>query len=321
MKWLTDLKQSEYPTDFLVARLKGRWAGLVNDWDTLAAADNPVDFLRDTHIHHFFIEYGREGGWIFLYHEFRWVLTKMNKKLRRRFVPFFLYFELQNLIACLRHRWNRSSRDMIASGLSRNLFDRALQDLLLADLPLERVLELIAERLAFLAPVVCGLDTKSYAKAGLAFEQEAMNHFFAMVHESSLHAVLRLFFVLLIDLRNIVTLQKALRWQLEKEPFFLAGGNIAVSHLCSVFAHKDIEAVAKLAGLGSNDADTSISAAGIEKVLLSGLTKNIKKNAYEPSGMGFILFYLWEQYRYVRNLSTLLYNASLAREQTAVGLV
>jgi len=321
MKWLTDLKQSEYPTDFLVARLKGRWAGLVNDWDALSAADNPVDFLRDTHVHHFFVEHGREGGWIFLCREFRWVLTKMNRRLRRRFRFFFLYFELQNLLACLRYRGRGNSGDMVAAGLPRHLFDRAFQGLLLADLPLASVLQSIAERLAFLAPVIRELDKQSFVEDGLTFEQEVMSRFFVLVRESSIHPVLRIFFVLLADLRNIVSLQKALRWQVEKKPVFLAGGNIAVSYLCSVFAHKNMAALAKLAGLGKNDVDTPISAARIETVLLSDLTKSIKKTAYEPSGTGFILFYLWEQYRFVRNFGTVLYTAPLDREQTDAGLV
>ena len=56
------------------------------------------------------------------------------------------------------------------------------------------------------------------------------------------------------------------------------------------------------------------SGAGLESAVFLNLRKTLKRNVHEPSGVGYILYYLWEQYLFARKYSLMLRRNSFHEE-------
>ena len=90
MEFLKKVKEGDYPTDYLLTRLRIRRASLTKD-----LMGQGIDSIA-----------GRSEGdiWESLLRDYQWVYDQMNKRLHEIFQPFFLYAELRTIIICLRYK-------------------------------------------------------------------------------------------------------------------------------------------------------------------------------------------------------------------------
>jgi hypothetical protein len=130
--------------------------------------------------------------------------------------------------------------------------------------------------------------------------------------------LLKKFFQQLVDFHNCIFLAKTIRWQTKAEPVLIPGGTIPRDLFKRAYFSKDLTPVVKILRLEVHpDPDNILS--DLETALLQPITRKLKISSYLRTVLGDILFYLWEQYRYTRNISiilnTTLVDDVLVREQ------
>ncbi len=308
MKPLTSTKLREYPPDFLVARLKGKRARLKMDWATIQNAHDPAKHLNGNPVDHWLEKSGNDGLWQFLLLEYLWIYQRMNNAFRKIFMPYFFFVEGQFLLVCLRNRFQGSLSNEIRE-MTVPLLDQELVNILTEPASLDLLLEEMEKYFLTISPVFKGF-LLAYQEHGFqALEQVFSEKIFAYLTSQKLHHLLKVFFARLIDMRNFLILYKALRWQVEHSPSFLPGGVISPAHFTDSFKKNDFEKIRKLAGL-QPAMEREKKGVLLESDLIDRLTAALKTNIYEPSGIAFILYYLWEQYCWRRSTSIILHTSS-----------
>jgi hypothetical protein len=114
---IRDAPSDGYPTDYLIARIKGRGTALISDWRphienrlALPATDEEI--------------------WGALLRELAWLHEQMNRQLRETFAPLFALFEIKTVILCLRNRAIRRM-DVVERLLKRSLLADEIKTTLL----------------------------------------------------------------------------------------------------------------------------------------------------------------------------------------------
>jgi vacuolar-type H+-ATPase subunit C/Vma6 len=314
-------KSSGYPTEYLVARIRGRRVHLVKDWEDILSDPVPVETLLPTYYKEFMTEHAREGVWKRLLKEFRWIYYQMNETLRDAFVPFFMYFEIKTILLCFRHRTEKESKTDIDDILSFSLLSREVKEVLKKEGELPLILEEFEKK--YLSPTgkPRGL-AEAFSKAGLkGVEEEMTNGFFEQMISLKLSPVINDFFVFLIDIKNIMALYKHEKWGIKTAPEFINGGGISRSVLRKTAQESGISGILRLV---HQTAGVSVPEAGIsqiENALLAGMTKEIKAAAIKSADTGLILDYLWKIYIEAQNFSVLLYSGTIERKDLRKELV
>lgn len=302
------LRPCEFPTDFLVSRLKGRRSHLPWKWDGPAAAD-PASLLHGSPVYPYLAEFGKDGSWQFMLAEYRWVTARMNRRLTERFRHYFLYLQVHELFVCLRLRKHGRRQQKMAQRLAAGLLDRFTKTQLLSSSPTDSVLLKLEQQSPLGHDLLKGW-AGTYRQHGLqAVEEAVMTRFFFRLDSQKLHPVFRKFFSQLIDMRNLLTLHKYLHWQMKRPPAYIEGGTIASSLLDMIGLHRDSQALLRLAQVE----EETITGCSLENSLLARLSHTLKKDIHEPTGTGFILFYFWEIFLLTRKASEILSITPLAR--------
>jgi len=214
---LRDIATDGFPTDYLLARVRGRRAALASEWQGLRSRGLLPGASDD-------------GIWEALLQELEWLHGQMNRGLRACFDPVFLLFELKTVVLCLRNK------DVLRS----DEIDRLLQHSLLAD-RLQSALRqepdvrsaIVAIAQAFVTiPGGARVLESIYADGGLKGVETCLMHsHLEHVAGERLHPAIHGFFVSLIDLRNVITLYKHLRWSVDDAGAFIPGGTIEPTRL------------------------------------------------------------------------------------------
>ena len=121
---------SEYPTEFLVARLQGKKGRLFQDWDRLLSRTDLHELLRKTPLYGFFSDFGKVGIWRYLNHENQWVYIRMNPLLRKLFEPYFALQQAESLLASLRHIHSKGTLEDIEYQMTGSLLSKELMAIL-----------------------------------------------------------------------------------------------------------------------------------------------------------------------------------------------
>jgi vacuolar-type H+-ATPase subunit C/Vma6 len=282
-----------FPTDYLLARIKGRRSALVADWRGLIAAGLPPG-ASDERI------------WEALLRELEWLHGQMNPALREAFAPLFGLFEIKTIVLCLRNR-----------GIGRTAeIERLLERSLLAE-PLQAILRRPADVRSAVAALAGAMGgprqtfrelEAAYADArSRGFENALMRLFLEQMAGERLDAVVRTFFVLFTDLRNVMLLYKRLRWGIGGDGAFIIGGSVPPSRLHEILSRTDAAAfddlVADLTGL--ERASAAASEGSLETLLLRNITERLEKLARQSDDTGTIVVYIWHTYVQARNLAVL----------------
>lgn len=285
-----------YPTDYVVARIRGRRGALTGDWLSSIETGPAPGFSE-------------ELLWSELLRELSWVYRQMNDRLRTIFAPLFFSFEIRTLILCLR---NKGARDMgrVGEFLKHSLLCDEIQRALLTEEELAKTVSSVAACLTQVSHRFQGIE-EIYGSQGVrAFEERLARTSLEYLHQSKLHPLIRSFFVHFLDQRNLLSFYKHLRWGMDEAPPYISGGTIAESTLRDILAGGKIEELEKL--LKPKRVKTGDGS--IEVVLLRELTAQVREAGKDVVGMGPILDYIWRRYIEVRNMGTLFYGRQLDPE-------
>ena len=312
MELLRDIAGDGFPTDYVVARVRARRAALTRDWRAAAARKAPPAASD-------------EAIWDGLLGEYAWLYAQLDERMRARLAPAFALFELKTLVLCLRNI-DAGRREEVA---------RLLRHSLLAE-PVVRALRAAGDvrtalaALAGAAPATLGGSGAlgdAYAKGGIKdVENRLVRRYLADAMKLRLTPPVRAFLVAFIDLRNLVTAYKRLRWEIaDAEPAFIAGGSLAIARLAEAAAPG---ATAKLDALvrevaGRAAPPLAASEIALETVLLGHLAGRLREATREGGDVDLLLDYVWRLYVEARNRAVLLHAggerdaAALARELIA----
>lgn len=282
-----------YPSDYLVARIKGRRAALIRDWHSkIGVGKSPGN--------------SDDAIWDDFLRELDWVHTQMNPPLRALFATAFTLFELKTIVLCLRSR--------VADDIPR--VERLLEHSLLSD-PIRQALIGTTDLPSGIAALEDAMSAESatfrhlgaaYEAEGLrGFEDGLMRAFLEHASGADPHRVIAGFFEAFIDARNTIVLYKHLRWKLERRAQFINGGAIETSRLRELLEEGEEAAfdafISEEMSIGMSP-DLSGETA-LESLLLRQIGRKVRRAARESEIVGAILDYLWRVYAQARNLALL----------------
>ncbi len=318
MKKVTELlqpsRESEYPADYLTARLRGRQANFLRNWEALVLHTDPLELLLDTRYGEFISDHSIEGIWKCSLKEFNWVYFQMNAHTVELFRPFFMYLELRTLLIYLRHCLRRKHGSLTDDILSYSLLSEAVKKILIRGPDIPSVIAGLERTVPFLVLKDRKLS-ELFPKEGLRrLEAKLTATLLEYIVSSELHPDMKLFFTYLIDSRNVIAAYKHLKWNIAEKPDMVDGGKIRKSVLTKVLREGEVGGAVSLAGKLAGTRIRYTDAVNIENILLTALTKKVRA-ASRASDAGFILHYLWHTYVESRNLGIILYGRGIERDR------
>ena len=307
---LKTFKECEYPEGFLAARLQGKKGGLFRNWEFLISTNDAAASLLDTPFYPYLKRYAAPGIWRFLSNEHLWVYARMNAYLRSKFTPYFVYHEISTLVVCLRYLYGRREIESVLQQLHNSLLHEEIQKILTNNSDFIEVLEKLESCLCLRSELFQGLHKQFEAKGFRALELFLRNQFWSYIFQQVREPMLKTFFQDIVDFHNCMALAKNLRWEMESEPSYIAGGIISTDRFKRAYFRKDLTPLLKTMHLQSQEEATS-SISDLETAFLHSITIKLKRRYSQRSVVGDILFYLWEQFRYCRNISMILNTMSV----------
>lgn len=301
-----------YPADYLRARLRGRAEYLIADWDRLLAVADPALSLppapwRDR------TPRSEEGVWRGALREFTWVYGQMEPRLRERLAPLFCWFELRTIILVLRLR--EGGDDPRADTLlDESLLAPGVRRALRGGGNLGEAVAATGNLFAEENEKFRGLAETFRREGRPGVEGELVTLWLEGVAAERLHHPLGELFRRLIDLRNVVTLAKELRWRPTASPPFVRGGSLSPALLGEIATRGEPEALLPLLGRLAGRGVGEWTAANPEPPLLEAVTGEVRRWGREAGGIGPILDHLWRCYLEARNLGLLVHGGDLDRE-------
>ncbi|UCD35877.1 MAG: hypothetical protein JSU90_03325, partial [Nitrospiraceae bacterium] len=192
-------EHSGYPTEYLIARIRGRGVSLVREWDTFLQSTGPLESLLPGHYRELVAKFAQEGVWKRMLREYQWVYLQMNRAMRKVFYPFFLFNETKTMVLCLRHATRQDSGADREALLSFSLLSRDVKELLHNDAELLLLLENLEGR--FLTPAGRGEKLKeAYLDRGMQGAEETLAAIILeQIMDLKLYPLLKRLFVYLID--------------------------------------------------------------------------------------------------------------------------
>ena len=312
--------QSEYPTEFLVARLQGKKSRLFQNWEQLLSRTDLQELLQDTPLYPYLSEYGNVGAWRYLNYEHQWVYVRMNPALRKLFAPYFIFRQIESLLVSLRYLHRKGSLDEIKLQVNSSLLNNDLQAVLTSGMDFTEIIRELEIQLVSISKNFEGLSNKYMENGFPELEMFLKEVFFAHIASLQADQLLAAFFKRLIDHHNSLILAKTLHWKQKEIPRFLVGGTHAVELFEKAFFKNDLRPIFKLFRLDDlQNIQSSVSV--METALLKNITTMLKTWARFRSATAYILYYLWEQFRYTRNISMLLHTVMLDDELVAEHII
>lgn len=318
--FLKTLETCEYPADFLAARLQGKRGNLFQNWEVLIVSGDPLKSLLDSPFYPYLKRYAAAGIWRHLQNEYQWVYKRMNTQLRNIFASYFAYHEINTLVICLRYLHSKTKTERILQLLQNSLMHQEIQKILTAKQDFPAMLETLEAWFCSRSNTFDGMREEYASKDFGAFEQYLRNRLLSYLLLQNKPPILKTFFQYIVDFHNSLTLAKHIRWQVKSKPVLISGGAVKLDRFSRAYFRKDLAPVLKAFHL--NDQEEGLfSPAKLESDLLSFITKELKRQSFQKTIIGDILFYLWEQFRYARNISMILHTNLLDDESVRKGIV
>jgi hypothetical protein len=276
---LLEPKTEGYPTDFLLARLRGR---------RRESIDVSARRLRES-----------TDPWSSLQSELCWLFRTMDRKMRREFGFCFLYFELRRLLNALRRLSGRNRDGIVQLAIEPLLHRDLIRQLQTAKEILDavRVLDVALEEKAAVAPQLEKIMTEQGYRQ---MEERLVTLFFQSAVSWSRKPILHKYFSELVDLHNVLSILKFRRWNLSGQQKLLPGGTYSPEKW-QVLQRVDREPqLLKVIGQisGSEEFDTQ----SVEHSLLCRIHHRLHRQARAEPESFLFLDYLWECYLRAKNL-------------------
>ena len=319
MRLLQEIEDKGYPTEYLLSRIRGRRVSLISDWEPFLLGAATAESLP---LHHrdFIPDASPQGEWRHLLREFRWVYYQMNRKLWQIFSPFFLYAELGTVFFFLRYRTTNEQAKW-EQLLSVSLLSKRSKMRLRKSEDIHDAMRMVEELLASFSPLFRGTG-ETFVKEGLrGTERWLTNKYLEYAVTIRLHPVIKKFFVRTIDSRNLITLYKQLRWDLRVQEDFVNGGSINRRTLKAAADKGDMFHVLRMIQIFTGVIVQNPDATSVEKALYKGMTRSLRREGREPSGISLILDYLWRCSMEIRNLGVLIHGEGIDRDTLRTELI
>jgi len=303
-----------------VARLQGKKSRLFQNWDKLLSRTDLQELLKDTPLYPHLSEYGNVGAWRHLDHEHHWVYVRMNPALRKLFTPYFIFRQMEGLLVALRYLHKKGPLDEIKQQIFSSLLNNDLREVLTSGDDFNEIIRQLERQLVSISKNFEGLSNQFKENGIHGLEMFIKENL--LVHISSLKSdhTIAAFFLQVIDFHNSLILAKSLHWKQKVMPHFLVGGSHAVGFFEKAFSRKDLRPVFKLFRLDWQQ-DKQYSVSFMEFALLKNITATLKKWSRLRTDTAYILYYLWEQFRYTRNISMLLHTVMLDDDLVAEQII
>jgi hypothetical protein len=302
---LKTLDECEYPADFLVARLLGKKGALFRNWEFLITGSDTVQSLQNTPFYPYLKKYAAPGIWRFLRNEHMWVYSKMNPSLRKNFTSYFVYHEINTLLVCLRYLHSRNEIEPVMQELHNSLLHNDIQDILTSGFDFAMLLNTLEACLSNHSSLFVGLRGRYENKGLAALELFIWDAFFAFIFSLNQPFQMKSFIQHLVDFHNSLSLAKTIRWQIEAEPSLISGGVVPLDRFKRAYFLKDMTPILRTLHL-RNHKEVNATVQQLETALLNLITRKLQRKSYQRTVTGDILFYLWKQYCYTRNISMVL---------------
>ena len=294
-----------FPTDYYLSRIRGRRVALIQTRENYSEATAAI-ISREL--------------WPNLQREMAWNYRQMNKRKRATFAPVFFYFELRTLILCLR-KLPGSGRERINEILADSLMHEDLIKILLQKGTVDIVFQDIIGFFSILFKKFAALS-QAYATGGLgSFEETLYRVFLEEIGGKAQHHMLLSFFQQLIDIRNIITLHKHLRWKIQYPPHFSTNGDIPVKKITNILANQDTVALHALVLKFAGNVKHDLSELTPEIILYQGLARRLRRFARQPEAEGKILEYLWQYHTETKNLSLICVGREIGQGTVSMELI
>jgi vacuolar-type H+-ATPase subunit C/Vma6 len=313
-------KDLEYPSDYLLSRIRGRKGRFIQDWTPLIVSPAPLEHLPECHYYQRFTgTRSPEGVWRALLNEYRWVYYQMNGRLRNIFGPFFLYAELRTLFICLRSL-KEMNRARVREMFSASLLSEELSKIISDSADESAAAQAIETKLKRLSAQFSGITEILRQKGLSGFEHELTKRYLCVIVGAGLDPVLQAFFIRLIDARNALALAKLLRLDKPTEHAFIPGGTIDAARLKEILDSKSRPELERVLREMTEEQTVSADLVKLEAALYRGITRSLKKAGRSPLSIGPILEYLWGCSVEAMNLSVLCYSQGMERDLVAAEL-
>ncbi|HSP16560.1 MAG TPA: V-type ATPase subunit [Thermoanaerobaculia bacterium] len=290
-----------FPTDYLIARIRGRQTALISDWERLIA-------LGGTQ------EESDEQIWGAFLQELEWLQVQMNRRLRDMFASLFVLFEIKTIVLCLRNKAAARTPE-IDEMLARSLLANHIKAILRQPADVRSAVAMLADAMAVTSPAFRELDS-AYAEGNLqGFENALMRIYLQEISTRRLQPVMKMFFILFTDLRNLVLLYKDLRWGVATSCPFISGGSIDAARLQEIARRRDTAALDDLvSNVTGVDTISAANESALETILLRSMTRKLLVMRHTDDGAALIVVYMWRIYVQARNLAVLHHGVDLDAE-------
>ena len=275
MKLLDSTKPAELQTEALLARLRSRRAG-IDLLDPVAAEATEATV---------------------------WVYQRLNRRLRRRFEPFFELLAMRNLTLQLRYLL---AGELPATILNNSLLAKPLRQLLANSVEDQDLISQLEAALVSDYPFAVGLATSYREQGPGGVEKQLTDGMLVDALKRSRDVPLKRTLGYLIDMRNCLMLSRLWRWQVKQPPALTAGGNLDRNNLQRIWARHDSERLTSLTerltgeSLRNSKMDGGVTI-GMEQAFLRGLTSLLRRLGRDPLGLAVIIEYLWRAELAVHN--------------------
>jgi hypothetical protein len=289
-----------FPREFVLARLRGR-----------RGAGDPRVQLRPV---------SDEAIWNGFLDELSWLFGQMNPAMRVDAAPLFALFELKTIVLCLRNvSLERSAtRELL---LQRSLLSAPLRAILARPDRVGGIVAQLSQALGGLSPGFRDLDTR-YFEAGLKGCEDALTRLFVeAAFAARLKPFARDFLSAFADLRNLMTLHKHLRWELNGPVALINGGTLDRALLTHIIVDADRAALDALAKSLTGKRIAADDEIVLETMLLGAFSARLLRAKRERGGDWLVPDYIWNAYVRARNLAVRHHTAGLEPSAVARELI
>lgn len=220
-----------------------------------------------------------------------WVYRRLNRRLRNQLEPFLDQLAMRHLVLSL--RYGLVGEPAPAAVGSSPLVASSLQRLVTAAGDGKAKIAQLEVALSGDYAFAAGLEATYQSQGPGGVEQQLadgiLQHGLARSRPALLKETLRY----LVDMRNVLMVQKLWHWQVARPPQLTDGGSIATSNLQRVWRARDSERLVRLVSRRAREPVVSTKTVAMEQCLLNGLTRLLRHGGRDPLGLGVVIDYLW----------------------------
>lgn len=222
----------------------------------------------------------------------RWIYLQMNGNLRETLVPVFVHFELRTLILCLR-TMESPQADTRMVDLGHSLLAKGLKNIFLSPATPAEVIGRVEKFMGDSALAMNGL-VASYGAGGVqGCEEFIRRRFLEQGVAVSRHPAVTGWFRKLIDLRNILTMAKCLRWHVDPAPGLINGGHLRLRAADQFPAEANLEKMVRRFIGGGQLTTAALHPVSLGSLLHGHLSQQMARRMRSPEPVECCLGYLW----------------------------